>query len=145
MHNIWQGDIWIRLIHKVVQHDERLHDGRLDVVEFQPLLALQQLDLQARFAIARPLVYHLGPDKVHGLAGVHVVVGALDHGVLRVGLVLVDPELVLLAVVHDLGHIGDLGSKVDLCSFEDVTDFIQSYYTRVSTYWLWNQKSFEAG
>ena len=44
----------------------------------------------------------------------HVVVGALDHGVLGVGLVLVIPELVLLPVMDDLGDVGYLGFEVDL-------------------------------
>ena len=44
----------------------------------------------------------------------HVVVGALDHGMLRVGLVLVVPELALLPVVDDLRDVGYLGSQLDL-------------------------------
>ena len=57
---------------------------------------------------------NLGFDVVHCLVGVHVVVGALDHGMLGVGLVLVIPELVLLPVMDDLGDVGYLGFEVDL-------------------------------
>ena len=57
---------------------------------------------------------YLRLDVVQRLVGVHVVVGALDHGMLRVGLVLVVPELALLPVVDDLRDVGYLGSQLDL-------------------------------
>ena len=57
---------------------------------------------------------YLRLDIVQRLVGVHVVVGALDHGMLRVGLVLVVPELALLPVVDDLGDVRYLGSQLDL-------------------------------
>ena len=57
---------------------------------------------------------HLGLDVVNRLASVHVVVGALDHGMLRIGLIFVVTELALLPVVDDLGDVGNLGFEVDL-------------------------------
>ena len=40
MHDVRQSDVRVRFVHEVIEHDERLHDGGLDVVELQPLLAL---------------------------------------------------------------------------------------------------------
>ena len=87
------------------------------MVELHPLLALQQDYYGEITGNSRNLSHtrtHLGLDIIHGLVGVHVVIGALDHGMLWVGLVLVIPELVLLPVMDDLGNVGYLGFQVDL-------------------------------
>ena len=49
MHYVGQGDVRVRLVHEVVEHDERLHDGGLDVVELQPFLALVQKQKSIQF------------------------------------------------------------------------------------------------
>ena len=59
MNNVGQLCVRVTLVHKIIQHDESLHDGAMEMVELQPLLML-------------PL------DKGHRLLSVHVVVGLLD-------------------------------------------------------------------
>ena len=72
VHDVGQLGVGVALVHQVVQHLERLHDGRLEVVELEPLVVLL-------------------PHEVHCLVGVHLGVGPL-HPL---------PDLVLLAVVTE--------------------------------------------
>lgn len=40
--NVGEGGVRVGLVHEVVQHDESFHNGRLHVIELEPLLVLKK-------------------------------------------------------------------------------------------------------